>query len=65
MQYAIKLKRDVSSPLNVHHIFLSFSFPLGILSFASTPQVKIKKLFQKAAFFFLLQAKLFKFHIIV
>lgn len=52
MQYTIELKRDVFSPLCVHHIFLSYSFPLGIC-FAPTPRVKIKKLFQKAAFFIL------------
>jgi len=31
MQHTIKLKRDLSSPPCVHHIFLSFSLPLGIL----------------------------------
>lgn len=45
-----KKKKDFVIPLIVH-IFLFFSFPLGILSFASTPHIKIKKkLFQKATF---------------
>lgn len=62
VHYKVKKGLFFLLPLCVHHIFLSFSFPLGICSFASTPRVEIKKLFQKAAFFFLslLQAKQFQ-----
>lgn len=53
MQYTRKLKRDIFSLFRVHHIFLSFSFPRGICSFAPTPLVKIKKTISKGSLFFL------------
>lgn len=55
MQYTVKLKRDVFLPVMCSpHLPLLF---IPSWDFAPTPRVKIKKLFQKAAFFFFLQAE--------